>query len=164
VSQVIEKPEGDSAGVVIPPPLFFVAAFGLGGLVDHFDPWSLASTFAGERWMRVAGGVVIAIALGLAFCAIAAFRRAGTTPIPIRPTTAVVFGGPYRFTRNPMYLGLTLALAGVGLALDRGWIALAALPAALAIDRYAIAREERYLERKFGEPYLAYQRAVRRWL
>lgn len=164
MSHAFEKPAADSAGVVIPPPLFFVAAFGLGGLVDHFDPWFLASTFAGERWVRAAGGVVIALALALAFWAIAVFRRAGTTPIPNQPTTAVVFEGPYRFTRNPMYLGLTLALAGVGLALDRGWIALSALLGAVLVDRYAIVREERYLERKFGDAYLGYRRRVRRWL
>jgi protein-S-isoprenylcysteine O-methyltransferase Ste14 len=164
LSEVFEKPAADSAGVVIPPPLFFVAAFGLGGLVEHFDPWFLAATFSGERWVREAGLVVIALAIGLGIWAIASFRRAGTTPVPVKPTTAVVFAGPYRFTRNPMYLALTLALAGVGLALDRGWIALSALVGAALVDRYAIAREERYLERKFGDAYLAYKRRVRRWL
>lgn len=164
MSETFAKPPADSAGVVIPPPLLFVAAFGLGGLADRLWPWPLAASFAGERAVRWSGALAMALALALAVWAFAALRRAGTTPVPVRPTTAIVAGGPYRLTRNPMYLGLTLALAGVGLALDRGWIALSALLGAALVDRYAIVREERYLERKFGDVYCAYRRRVRRWL
>ena len=80
------------------------------------------------------------------------------------PATALVTSGPYRFSRNPGYLALTLAYIGISVAADTVWMLALLLPA-LAIVRYGvIAREERYLEGKFGEAYLAYKAAVGRWL
>lgn len=92
------------------------------------------------------------------------FWAVGTSVVPVRPTTAIVVQGPYRFTRNPMYLGLLLLYLGVA-----GWFGFAG-PLVLApvlvwvISAYVIAREERYLERKFGGEYLRYKTQVRRWL
>jgi protein-S-isoprenylcysteine O-methyltransferase Ste14 len=106
----------------------------------------------------------VAAGLGLDFWSVALFRRAGTSPLPFRPATSFVARGPYRFTRNPMYVGMTLLLAGVGLMLGRAWIALSALVGAGFLHLYAIPREERYLERTFGESYRDYRRRVRRWL
>ena len=154
----------DSPRVRVLPPLVYLAAFGLAGLADRLRPWPIATGDAGELALRISGGVLVAAGLLLDFWSVRLFRRAGTSPLPFQPASAMVGAGPYRWTRNPMYLGMTMALAGIGLLLGRAWIALSAVAAALVIDRYAIAREERYLERRFGDAYLAYKRRVRRWL
>ena len=92
------------------------------------------------------------------------FRRARTSPIPIRPTTALVTNGPYRFSRNPMYLSLVLLYVGLALRLNDFWV-LALAPVVIVLVHYlAIVREEQYLERKFGQEYLDYKARVRRWL
>jgi len=114
--------------------------------------------------VHVAAAVVCALGVLLSATALRVFRKAGTSPIPIKPTTALTFEGPYRFTRNPMYLSLALVTLAIALWLDVVWIAVALIAVVLLIDRSVIAREERYLERKFGEPYLAYKARVRRWL
>ena len=154
----------DSPRIRILPPLVFVAAFGLGGLADRLHPWPIEAGPAGLRAIRLAGLLLVVAGLALDFWSVGLFRRAGTSPLPFRPASAFVATGPYRFTRNPMYLGMTLLLAGVGLLLGRAWIALAAPVAAGFLQLYAIPREERYLERTFGESYRQYRGQVRRWL
>jgi protein-S-isoprenylcysteine O-methyltransferase Ste14 len=96
--------------------------------------------------------------------ALGRFRRAGTPVETYRPTTALVTEGIYRRTRNPMYVALTLLYAGIGFAANSLWT-LGFLPPLLLVMRYGvIAREERYLTRRFGTRYLDYQGSVRRWL
>ena len=114
--------------------------------------------------VHVAAAIVCALGVLLSVTAVRVFRKAGTSPIPMKPTTALTFEGPYRFTRNPMYLSLALVTLAIALWLDVAWIAVALVAVVLLIDRSVIAREERYLERRFGEPYLAYKARVRRWL
>ena len=80
------------------------------------------------------------------------------------PTTAIVTDGPYRFTRNPIYLGMFLGLVGLAIAFDNLWLLAMLVPFALAIRYGVVAREETYLEGKFGEVYTAYRSRVRRWL
>jgi protein-S-isoprenylcysteine O-methyltransferase Ste14 len=82
----------------------------------------------------------------------------------MRPTTAIVFTGPYRFTRNPMYLGLALLQAGLAMVTNSLWPLLTLAPVIVAVRRLVIDREERYLEAKFGEEYRAYKARVRRWV
>jgi protein-S-isoprenylcysteine O-methyltransferase Ste14 len=102
--------------------------------------------------------------LGLLLWFNTSFSRKGTAVEPWKPTTAIVTTGPYRFTRNPAYLGMALTYVGIALLSSAVWV-LVPLPFVLAvIDRGVIAREERYLERKFGEEYLGYKRTVRRWV
>lgn len=96
--------------------------------------------------------------------AAARFKRARTNPVPWRPATALVTDGPYRFTRNPMYLGMAALYAGIALGAGLLW-GLALLPVVLAAIQVAvIAREEAYLERVFGDQYRVYRATVRRWL
>jgi protein-S-isoprenylcysteine O-methyltransferase Ste14 len=92
------------------------------------------------------------------------FNRAGTNVPTYRPTTALVTDGPYRFSRNPLYISLFLVYAGVGIAADNLWIVGLGVPLFLIMRYGVVAREERYLERKFGQSYLAYKASVRRWL
>jgi protein-S-isoprenylcysteine O-methyltransferase Ste14 len=110
------------------------------------------------------GGAIFAIAFTLAIWAIVTIRKAGTRVETYKPTTTIVVNGPYRFTRNPIYLGMVLGQIGVAVAFDSLWI-LAALVLFYLVIRYGvIAREEAYLERKFDDVYLGYKSRVRRWL
>ena len=91
-------------------------------------------------------------------------KRAGTDPIPFNPTTRVVGHGVYRFTRNPMYVGFALCTLALAILDDSTWMLLAVPIGLVLTDRLIVTREERYLERKFGEEYLNYKRRVRRWI
>jgi len=141
----------DNAGVVVPPPIVYALGFGLGYALDRLRP-----AHVGMRGGRLLLGWILAGAgVALAASAIALFRRASTSPVPNQPTTALVAQGPYRFTRNPMYVAL----------LANSWWPLVVLPVVLMVIRWrVIAREEAYLERKFGDAYRAYTTRVRRWL
>ena len=155
----------DSPGVRFPPPLLFVAGF-LAGLA--IDRWIYPLPFAATRssrpiWIAV-GWLLAGAGLILAGWAFATFRRARTAIIPNHPASALVRGGPYHYTRNPMYVSLALLYCGLALIFDKPW-ALGFLPlVALALRRLVIAREEAYLTRAFGDAYAAYTREVRRWL
>jgi len=91
-------------------------------------------------------------------------KRAGTDPIPFNPSTRIVAHGLYRFTRNPIYVGFALCTLALAILADSTWMLLAVPIGLVLIDRIVIVREERYLERKFGEEYLSYKRSVRRWI
>jgi len=108
--------------------------------------------------------VLFIIAPLLAIPAIWRMKAAGTNVHPSEPTTTIVRGGPYRFTRNPMYLALTLLQIGVAFVLNDAITFLFAAALALTLHFGVILREERYLEAKFGEEYLALKRSVRRWI
>jgi len=100
----------------------------------------------------------------LAASAVVLFRRAGTTPNPTRPTTALVLHGPYRFTRNPMYVSLVLLYVAVTLFVNSWWPVVLLPLVLVATDRLVIAPEERYLAAAFTAEYGAYRSRVRRWL
>src|SRR3954469_16324391 len=150
----------DTAGVVAPPPLIYVAGlivgFALEALLPGVDLPALV------EWGL--GGLLVVAGLGLLLSFNTSFSRKGTAVEPWKPTTAIVTTGPYRFTRNPAYLGMALTYVGIAVLSSAVWV-LVPLPFVIAvIDRGVIAREERYLERKFGEEYLGYKRTVRRWI
>ena len=144
------------------PPLIYAALFAVGYTADRIAPMRLFVDPPAA--VRLVGWALVALAALLAASAAFLFLRAGTTPDPRRPTTALVVHGPYRFTRNPMYLALALLYLGVALLLNAAW-PLVLLPVAIMlVERWVIAREEAYLERRFGDAYRAYQARVRRWL
>ena len=92
------------------------------------------------------------------------FRRRGTAVEPWKPSTVLINEGPYRFSRNPIYLGFAITYAGLAIAMN-SWVALMLLfPCLVVVDRFVIRREERYLEARFGVDYIAYCGRVRRWL
>ena len=151
----------DSSGVAFPPPLAYALGFGIGYALDRLKP-APVGVDGGARTLL--GWVLAGAGVALAASAIVLFRRAGTSPVPIQPTTALVVRGPYRFTRNPMYLGLAALYVGVALLINSLW-PLVVLPVVLIVIRWGVvAREEAYLEREFGDEYRAYQARVRRWL
>ena len=157
-------PDKDTPGVIAFPPLIYGAGI-VAGLVLH-QLWPLpvlpADHPAGLRYALA--GAPIAAALALVVWALPQFRRLGTSVSVHQPSTALITTGPYRFTRNPLYLALALIQAGIAVAADQLWIAVLLLPALLVVRSGVIAREERYLERKFGQPYRDYCARVRRWL
>lgn len=149
----------DNPGVIAPPPLIYLTALLLGFALEYF--WPVAAL---DRGIGQLLGILLGCA-GLAFAlpALLGFRRAGTSPEPWHPSTALVTSGLYRYTRNPMYVGLTLIYLGVTAAFGGVWMAAMLVPALLVMRYGVIAREERYLESKFGNAYLDYLGSVRRW-
>jgi len=152
--------ETDHAGVLMPPPLVYLGFIGLGVALHTVVPLRLGLGWPG----RGLGVMLIALAAGLAFWAIREFHRAKTNVVPHKPATAIITAGPFRWTRNPLYIGLSLIHAGIALIVGSGWILIMLLPALIVIRYGVIAREERYLEAKFGDVYRAYKAAVRRWI
>jgi protein-S-isoprenylcysteine O-methyltransferase Ste14 len=150
----------DSAGVKFPPPFVYAAAV-VGGLLVN-RRWPIA--IGGGMLRDVIGGVLVALWLALTFGSIGLFWRRHTSIIPNRPASTLVAAGPYRFTRNPMYVGLALLTAALGILLDTWWPILLLVPALVFIRVAVIAREEEYLRRRFGAEYEAYRRQVRRWI
>ena len=153
----------EGSGVRVPPFFYFVAAFLAAVVLELIFPTSGPSSA-----VRVAAALLAGAAwLALDIAAIAHFGRAGTTIWPNwskNPTAALVTSGPYRLSRNPQYLGIASFYLAFAFALGVMW-ALALLPPVLAfVDRIVIPREERYLERRFGEAYRDYAARVRRWV
>jgi len=151
----------ETAQVLIRPPLAWALAVIAGLVLD----WLAPLPFLPEDWPAgLLGAVVFVLALALAIWAIDTMTRAGTNVPTNRPTTAIVESGPYRFTRNPIYLGMFGGLIGLGIAFDNPWLLLLMAPFALVVRYGVVAREEAYLERMFGDAYRGYRRRVRRWL
>ncbi len=152
--------EKDTPGVVAPPPLIYLGALALGlGLHAAFWVPVLPRTVA-----RVLGVVLIACAVAIVVPAFRAMARAHTSFRIERPTTAIVTGGPFGYTRNPIYVALTLLYLGIAMVLNALWVFVLIVPVIVVMQLGVIVREERYLERKFGDEYLRYKAHVRRWL
>lgn len=154
-----EEPE-DNPGVLIFPPLLWVICVGVGFTAYLLRP----SRFALGLPLRGLGAVLIVAAGALAFWAQRTMRAAGTNIRPDLPATAVVSGGPFARTRNPLYVSLLAVYAGVGILLASKTFLAVIVPLALVLHFGVVLREERYLEAKFGDAYLGYKTRVRRWI
>lgn len=154
--------ERDRPGVIAPPPLIFGAAILLGLVIHMAAP--VAWLPGGFSFRVILGAPLVAASFLLGLWGAWTMRRAGTNIDPHKPATALVVTGPFRFTRNPLYLSLTLLYMGVTALANALW-PLVFLPVVLVVVRRGVIdREERYLEGKFGEAYREYKAAVRRWL
>ena len=150
----------DVAGVPLPPPLIFVLGLVAGALMElvrstSVPPWPVTVpvvVLGAGAWLWLDGESSIR------------FTRAGTPVIPFKPTTALVTDGAYRFTRNPIYLGMAALYVALAVGLGILWSFLFLPLVLLAVDRLVIVREEAYLEKKFGQEYVDFTRRVRRWL
>jgi len=140
------------------PPRVYLAAIVIGVLLQ------LAMPLPFPPRPMAAGALLVVGAIALLWYSVASFRAAGT-PVPARkPTTAIVRSGPYRFSRNPIYLAYSLLLLGIAIWVNSVWL-LATLGVAVALMHFfVIRREEEYLERRFGLEYLRYKASVRRWV
>jgi protein-S-isoprenylcysteine O-methyltransferase Ste14 len=152
----------DTSGVRFPPPFIAAGVFVVAYAVHRFAPLPLATDPAAAQ--RGVGWGLVVVAVLLSGSAVFLFRRAGTTPNPTRPTTTLVVRGPYRFTRNPMYVGFALLYMGVTLLVNSAWPFVFFPVMITLLDRLVIVREEAYLEAKFGDAYRSYKAQVRRWI
>jgi len=150
----------DNPHVIAPPPLIFLSALGLGLILSLAFPVS----FLPPLLRLVPGILCIALAAAVLLAAFRTMQRSNTPVDPYETPRTIVTTGPYHFTRNPIYLSMAIFALGVGLLADALWV-LILLPVALLVIHFGvIAREERYLESKFGAVYLQYKSAVRRWI
>ena len=151
----------NTAQVVIRPPLAWALAVIAGLALNWLVPLPFLPVDLPAGWLSV---IVFAFALALVVWAIVTITRAGSNVPTNLPTTTIVESGPYRFTRNPIYLGMFLGLIGLAIAFDSLWLLMMLVPFALVIRYGVVPREEAYLERKFGDVYRGYRSRVRRWL
>jgi protein-S-isoprenylcysteine O-methyltransferase Ste14 len=155
------RPSGPD--VRYPPPLLFVLSFAVGSLLHHAWPLPLVAP-AARGTTGIVGWFLVAVGTTLALSGVLTFRRVGTALRPDRPAARLVTHGPFRISRNPMYLGLSVVYAGVILLMNSWWLVLF-LPLVLALLHVTvIRREETYLAATFGSQYRDYCRRVRRWL
>ena len=158
------EPERDVAAVHVFPPAIPLVTILAGVGLNRVWPIGVGFALPAPARYWLGGAIVVAAILGLGLWPVVLFRRSGQSANPWKPTPSLVDRGPFRFTRNPMYLQMVLACLGVAVMLMNWWIVILTPFAAWLLQRLAIVPEEAYLERKFGEAYLAYKRRVRRWL
>ena len=151
----------DTANVIIRPPIAWGLAVLAGLALQWVVPLPFMPASVPSVWL---GGIVFVLALALLAWAVATMTRAGSNVPTNLPSTTIVEAGPYRFTRNPIYLGMFLGLVGLAIGFDSLWLLVMLAPFALVIRYGVVAREEAYLERKFGDAYRQYRARVRRWL
>jgi protein-S-isoprenylcysteine O-methyltransferase Ste14 len=154
-------PKHGGADVHLPPPLVFLLGILAGVALQYFVPIALPLPLVA----RLAAGGAVAVG-GVAFggWAFGLFKRSGQDPAPWKPSPSLIAGGPYRFSRNPMYVAMTALLIGLGLSLGNPWMMGLGAVALAIVHVTAVRREEAYLAEKFGEDYQRYRRSVRRYL
>ncbi|MBK8190639.1 MAG: isoprenylcysteine carboxylmethyltransferase family protein [Vampirovibrionales bacterium] len=150
----------DHADVRLHPPVTYLMALAIGAIAQWFFPLLLP----GGLWVRIAGVLLLVVSVSLFRRCIGLFRQHATPLPPWKPSKALIQTGPYRISRNPIYLSLSLTLLAFALIFLNPWGLMTLLVVTLVIDRLVIAREEVYLLRAFGDTYAQYQRRVRRWL
>lgn len=150
----------DNPGVIAPPPLIYAVALLLSLFLQKLVPLPLSA----GRTKTLLGALLIGGAGAIGLFSLLKMREVGTNVNPTQPTTALVTSGPYRLTRNPIYLAITLLYTGLGLLFNTVWTLLLLPVVLLLMNRGVIEREEAYLEQKFGVQYRTYKESVRRWL
>jgi protein-S-isoprenylcysteine O-methyltransferase Ste14 len=159
---MVDPQEERGARVRLPPPLVYLLSIVVGFIVQYAG---LPLRLGGPPAVRIAAGAVVTLAgILLGGSAFGLFRKSGQDPAPWKPTPSLVFDGPYRITRNPMYVGMTAVQVGVGLLADNLWVVALAAASLLTVHVSAVRPEEKYLTEKFGAQYEEYLRRVRRYL
>jgi protein-S-isoprenylcysteine O-methyltransferase Ste14 len=159
---MMEKDTDDHPSIIIAPPLLFLICMGGGFLLDYLFPLKIIRW---PWWPRIiCSGILMMISAYFALGSMRILLRNKTPFDPSKPTKTIVRQGPFRFSRNPMYLALLLLLAGVAIVSGSIWMILAVVALLIVLDIIAVRPEEEYLERNFGGQYLAYKAKVRRWL
>jgi protein-S-isoprenylcysteine O-methyltransferase Ste14 len=156
----------ETAGVIARPPFLFLGALLLGFVSDHLLPlWFPVSRIGLIHWISaIIAGSLILIGIGIFAAGVRNFSSAETPVQGTKPTLALVTTGIHGWSRNPIYLGMFLIYGGIGLVVRSPWILILTLPLAITMRYGVVAREEAYLERRFGDAYRDYKARVRRWL
>jgi protein-S-isoprenylcysteine O-methyltransferase Ste14 len=149
----------DRVGILVPPPVYPLLGLLAAFLLE--DGWHLGGV---PEAVRIAGAALALACIAFALWALATLLRHRTPVDPYRATLAIVTAGPYRWSRNPIYLAFAVAVAGIGLAAGWLWSLVVAPVVLLALYWFVVRKEEAYLAGKFGDEYAAYQAQVRRWL
>jgi protein-S-isoprenylcysteine O-methyltransferase Ste14 len=150
----------DVPNVLILPPLLYVLALAVGFLVQWLAPRAIVSSNAGY-WI---GGILLVSGVFLAIWGRRVMERAGTNVNPTLPSTALVATGPFLFSRNPLYVALTLIYVGLALLANALWVLVLIVPVLLILHYGVVRREERYLEARFADAYREYRSRVRRYV
>ena len=150
----------DNPGVVARPPLIYLGAFLIVLVCRRFWPMPIDA----EGRVLWPGVALVALAIGIAIWGRRTMAAAGTNINPALPAKTIVSSGPFRFSRNPLYLSLTLMYLGLTVAVNTWWGFVVLIPLVIVMHAGVVLREERYLEKKFGEPYRQYRARVRRYL
>ena len=160
MKEVTENKRG-GARVRFPPPLVFVVWLSLGVLMQRMLPCAAAI----KPLTRALSAATVGLgAIALLVSTLSLFKQSGQNPAPWTPSESLIARGPYRYSRNPMYVGMTLLQVAIGLALNNVWVVVLAAPALLIIHFVAVIPEETYLATRLGEPYLRYKATVRRYI
>ncbi|WP_164730674.1 methyltransferase family protein [Pelagibacterium montanilacus] len=155
---------GDTPGIAVLPPIYPAVALIAAIALERVLPLAFLPVPHIASWPSWLGVVMVLTGLAFALSAVSAFNDAGTPPEPHKMSVALVTAPPFTMTRNPIYLGFILMVAGISLAFALEW-GLISIPLLwLALDRFVVAREEVYLRGRFGEAYEAYCKSTRRWL
>ena len=158
----MNTPVDDKHGpdVRLHPPILYAISILLGIGLNNALPLAMPAGLDNRNY----GIILIILSILLAAWSLYEFHKADTDVRPDKPDSALLTSGPYRFSRNPLYIVLTLIQLTVAIWLDNLWVMLMVIPSLIVITYYAIVREEHYLETLFGQQYLDYKRRVRRWL
>lgn len=152
----------DHPAVYIPPPLIYVAAFFASVLMQNLVP--LNKDFLDTPTSKIIGAVIIIVGLLFNFPALQQFFKTKNTLITIKPATSLQTTGIFAVSRNPMYISLILIYSGISFIFGNWWSFILLPLLFLVVQEYIIKREEKYLERRFGQNYSDYKLKVRRWL
>ena len=154
--------EKSSADIRIWPPMVYIGTLFAGWLIDRVSWWKVEIPLP-HFVERMVAGLAIVIGFGILMTAIGLFKKAGTPPEPWKQVSALVTDGVYRWTRNPMYLGMTLIYLGLAIYIDSLITLLLIVPVTFWITRNVIEKEEAVMTARFGSEYLAYRERVGRW-
>ncbi|HTR41273.1 MAG TPA: isoprenylcysteine carboxylmethyltransferase family protein [Pseudomonadales bacterium] len=155
---MISEDSKDSPDVISCPPLVYLGALGLGLLLDWLAPFQKFFSFPVTGWLLAFAGFCIG------FWGVRTFIRFGTNVRPDLPVTALVTSGPYRYSRNPLYMACTIIYLGITLSVGSLWLLVMLIPTLAVVHYRIVRREEDYLESRFGESYRAYKTQVNRWI
>jgi protein-S-isoprenylcysteine O-methyltransferase Ste14 len=154
------KSKEDSANILAPPPVFFIIPLVVGAILEYFIPTSLLPTLPSI----IIGLLFSWASLPFIILSLRSFYKVKTAFDARDSTTSLVTTGIYKVSRNPAYLSLVLFYIGLSFLINSIWILILVVPAFYSIHKFCIEREEKYLEGKFGDQYLAYKKQVRRWI
>lgn len=146
----------------LPPPLIYLVFLVMGLVANLY--YRIPFSSPGNIVLLVLGLGIIASGLAFGALALGSMKSAGVSPLPWRAPGKLVVNGPFRFSRNPLYISLTLMYLGISVANNTLWPLAFLVFALIIVDRETILQEERFLEKKFGEEYRSYKARVRRWI
>ncbi len=160
IKNIVDSPVKQSTDIKLPAPIYYGLALALGFALNTFWDIGVLPT----PWGLVVGIALIMNSILITLPVLLLFKKQRTTFDSRRVPTSLIMEGPFRYSRNPSYVALTLLYLGLAIVINSFWLILLLLPVLIMVDRKIICSEEKYLTQKFGDDYRQYQSSVRRWL